>query len=186
MTRPTSSPATLRAAEACLCSLGVKQARLGGDLPTAQYITACLLAARRRGAALPPVIRVSGRGFAPGDVAFTTPFAKPVLQITPDLLRAPLAAGFFADPTPQGVLIHELGHFAHWRRLGMEPYLALARRRLSGPERATAHTVSPYAATDPCEFVAETFTGLSAGRTYGADVLTLYVKFGGPDPLRQE
>lgn len=45
----------------------------------------------------------------------------------------------------------------------------------------TASKVSSYATESPAEFVAETFSGMLAGKTYPDDVMALYKKYCGPN-----
>jgi hypothetical protein len=49
--------------------------------------------------------------------------------------------------------------------------------------KKTARKVSRYAAENPHEFVAETFTkGAITGAKFPKDVQTLYIELGGPHP----
>lgn len=103
---------------------------------------------------------------------------------------------FFATPTAQGVVEHEAGHALHWNRLmemGQKSFptdkgnavRAAARfwdTKMTAEEVRVASKVSRYAAADAdrAEFIAETFSGLVDGKTYGDDVMAQYRRFLGP------
>jgi hypothetical protein len=89
--------------------------------------------------------------------------------------------GYWATEDPLHPIRHEYGHFLHCH--GSKPiYLRLAASPVweSRAQKQTARRVSRYAAQDPGEFVAETFVGLFAGKSYDEEVMALYKYFGGP------
>jgi SPP1 gp7 family putative phage head morphogenesis protein len=97
-------------------------------------------------------------------------------------------SGWWSSGDPDGVIVHEFGHYEHFQRIRTDKfnytfeYNGVARsKRLSPPERQIASKVSKYGASDAFEFIAETFTGLRKGKTYDDDVMALYRQFGGPD-----
>lgn len=106
---------------------------------------------------------------------------NPVWQ-NPEHLRAAVSQGFsngFMSSDSIGrTFVHEFGHAQHFAK---EPLAALKPRPWTvEANRATARQVSRYAALDRNEFIAETFAGLVNGRTYSAEVMSLYERLGGP------
>jgi hypothetical protein len=172
--------------------LGLK-ARFTGDPAIARHILDGLEHWKDRGAALPPRLDVRPIPQPRPDLevaAYFIPFAKPLLQIDPVFYALRLADGHLdrehVPAGPYGLLLHEIGHFAHWTHTGGDggDYLDLAERPpLAADEQQLARRVSARAQEHPCEFVAECFAGLSIGLDYPADVLALYDRYGGPEPL---
>lgn len=81
------------------------------------------------------------------------------------------------------VVIHEIGHILHemaspalfWEfKLGRQAGAV----NLQAANQGT--NVSMYAMNNPLEFVAETFAGLMAGKSYPASVMAFYREAGGP------
>ena len=168
-------------------TLGIKTAKLGSDLALAQHVIAGLIHCKSLGAQLPPIVRI--KTLDDGVIALLVPFAKPVLEINQgeaiffSSARKFIAEGFVKSG-PYPVILHEIGHYQHFRALGgCDPYLKVTRGRFDASNRKIARSVSFNASTDPCEFVAETFCGLSTGKKYSAAVLSLYSKYKGPAPL---
>ena len=80
-----------------------------------------------------------------------------------------------------GVFNHELGHMHHLDIVGDFDKLKTPEMlKQFKAERTIAKEVSEYASTDPCEFVAETYRALRAGKTLPQEVLDLYKKYNGP------
>ena len=113
-------------------------------------------------------------------MAYLTPYARPVLQIHPDIFTL----DWFAEGCAGCPIFHELGHYGHWRFLRDQAYLRMAKRTLTPAQKLIAGEVSEAATEDPCEFVAETFAGLAAGHQYSAAVSSLYAHLGGPQPIQ--
>jgi hypothetical protein len=105
-------------------------------------------------------------------------------------------AGFWSTNDPLAPIAHENGHWLHYQNApppdvvaprsfvadGVTyPGFTWAGKDIPSGAQAIAAKVSRYAATMPKEFVAETYTGLRAGRSYDEDVMDLYRLFGGPD-----
>jgi hypothetical protein len=91
---------------------------------------------------------------------------------------------WFSSDDPDHIIRHELAHALHHRAVGDAYLYGTLRRPLSVNQRAVALKVSRYAAHDrkPVEFVAETYAGLKAGKTYDKQVMRLYRHFRGPSP----
>jgi len=84
------------------------------------------------------------------------------------------------------IFAHEYAHNAHMRSLGEETTLKYVREKFGTGEDAQsqikiASKVSSYAATDPLEFVSETFAGHVNGKKYDDDVYELYKRYNGPE-----
>ncbi|NBW19025.1 MAG: hypothetical protein EBR82_64720, partial [Caulobacteraceae bacterium] len=84
------------------------------------------------------------------------------------------------------IFAHEYAHNAHMRSLGEETTLKYVREKFGTGEDAQsqiriAGKVSSYAATDPLEFVSETFAGHVNGKKYDDDVYELYKRYNGPE-----
>lgn len=99
------------------------------------------------------------------------------------------------DGGPFRMLNHELGHYLHFKNVGVGKYNKMAvsgdmdlSKRFEGREKAfydkrdheIAQDVSFYASYDPGEFVAETYSYLVNGTKYADDIMALYKKYGGP------
>jgi len=78
-------------------------------------------------------------------------------------------------------------HFANSRKqnLSIQSLRAKVPIRWDGRSKVIASKVSRYGASSPNEFVAETFAGIVLGKTYSADVMSLYDDLGGPKPVRK-
>jgi len=88
--------------------------------------------------------------------------------------------GWFSSGNPRHLIWHELAHAHHAKENPQVSAGVLSGEIAFGPEEFDlARAVSGYAATDPAEFVAEVFAGLTAGKKYPAGVLALYKKYGG-------
>jgi hypothetical protein len=83
--------------------------------------------------------------------------------------------GFLSSDDPMHVVNHEMGHVFHSRTLPK-----LIGRKFRAEDAKIAGRVSRYAQQQPAEFVAETFAGMAAGKTYDKDVMELYWKLRGP------
>lgn len=92
---------------------------------------------------------------------------------------------------PAGTLIHEVGHAMHFGWAGSKPpkemtdeeYWTLAGMKEfdDKKEKRVAKRVSGYAASNPHEFIAETFAAMMLGVEFDDDVMELYKKFKGPE-----
>jgi hypothetical protein len=100
---------------------------------------------------------------------------------------------FLVDPTPSGVVHHEIGHAKLHaeliRGLGLEAatarYWELARDEFktnNDLKQRIKKVASRLAAIDKNEFVAEIYSGLVIGRRYPEEVLVLYDELGGVRP----
>lgn len=95
---------------------------------------------------------------------------------------------FLVASDPQGLIIHEVGHVAHWQSVLAKSDTAeevIAKwaeyhEPMSKAETKIAHKVSYYAANTKTDFVAEVYTGLAHGEKYGDDVMKMYWKLSGP------
>lgn len=83
------------------------------------------------------------------------------------------------DPTGEGTMVHELGHFLHYHQ-NRSMFHDLTGTEFAGDKADVAGSVSAYAAEKPREFIAEVFLGMVYGRTYSADVMEMYDGLGGP------
>lgn len=91
--------------------------------------------------------------------------------------------GFWSTSSPLHVFRHEYGHPAHYH-LDEDVYAQLRAVRLTDEERGWIRgKVGIYASESPQEFVAEVFAALLDGKTFDGEVMTLYRRFGGPEPL---
>lgn len=72
--------------------------------------------------------------------------------------------GHFSTDHPLHAAIHEISHTIH----------EVPRHWGAEQQKAVAAKVGKYAATNPSEFVAETFAGLHVGKRYDEDVMRLY------------
>lgn len=88
------------------------------------------------------------------------------------------ALGQWCTDQPHHVVIHELGHLAHYRQ-DAAAYRAALDKVWTAEELSIARRVSAYAAESPREFVAEVFVLLTLGKPIADDVLSLYQKLGG-------
>jgi hypothetical protein len=88
-------------------------------------------------------------------------------------------------------LLHECGHVAHLRKIGEgrfgEPkewkggfYINDNGEGVQKDQAITHKKISAYGASDPDEMIAEVYAGHLAGKKWGADVLRIYAKYGGP------
>ena len=73
--------------------------------------------------------------------------------------------GHLSTPHPLGVLLHEIAH---------TQYPDVPSTWMADVQKAVASRVSKYGATNPREFVSETFAGLHSGLSYDDDVMRLY------------
>lgn len=116
--------------------------------------------------------------------------------------------GWWTAGHQRSLVHHEIGHAVHWKAFkeasdiphyfkgGLWETLSgsfnwspleMGAREFLGEfygekGRLIAHRVSRYAATNPLEFVAETFSGLVAGRTYDDEIMKMYKQFKGVMP----
>ncbi len=93
------------------------------------------------------------------------------------------AAGHISTNSPDHFFVHELGHILHGRSDATDEDGRPVAWGSPG-DTAAAASVSKRAAVNPAEFVAETFAGLVAGKTYPPPVTDLYHRCGGPRPRR--
>lgn len=85
--------------------------------------------------------------------------------------------------TSKATILHELAHWLYNRDNTQNATLIRLKhlgREIKGWDPSTAKLVSNYAATDPAEFVAETFAGLALGEVYAPEVYAMYEKLEGP------
>jgi hypothetical protein len=174
--------------------LGIKSVELGSNLRFAQRMMNGLVNAKAHGAALPPALAIdptlfSGVAHSDTGAQINSHYgtAKPVtMEINPDasLWRVPGDRQWFASSDKNATLTHEIGHYNHLLALGgkaqFQALLGGARNRFTAIERDTARKVSFYAGTRPAEFVAETWAGRAAGKSYSSDVRDLYTALDGP------
>lgn len=81
-------------------------------------------------------------------------------------------------------IAHEFGHIGHYRMMiDHNFYVPNTTGVLNSLETRIAGEVSKYATYKghAYEFVAETFSGLNAGKKYSKSVITLYKRYGGPE-----
>lgn len=165
--------------------LGIKTARLGSDPKLASLIVEGLEHWKQRGADLPPIVRV--KKLKPGVIAHLWAKREPSLEVsctaTPYFSAAKFASEGFVSTGKNGLLLHEIGHYRHLCRCGIDEYLDICLTRFTWNQYNTAQRVSDAAVVDPGEFVAETFAGLSTGRNYARSILAMYAKFQGPTAL---
>jgi hypothetical protein len=91
--------------------------------------------------------------------------------------------GYFSSANPHAIIYHEIGHALHRRQFESgHQWWRAASTPLNPLDRELAERVSAYAVLDAGEFVAETFAGLVAGRTFDGEVMTLYRNLKGPLP----
>jgi len=86
--------------------------------------------------------------------------------------------GVMASPDAAGLMRHEMAHGLHYKDRAYN----LAQIPLNPEQKAIAMEVSRYAATNRVEFVAETYAGITGGRTFGKPVMDLYEEWRGPKP----
>jgi hypothetical protein len=90
---------------------------------------------------------------------------------------------WLSDDATDHVIVHEVGHFLHRKRLGPTEYSASKHWTLTSDEvDLIKRDVSRYAATDPVEFIAEAYAAMKRGKIYSRDVMKLYAKYKGPKP----
>lgn len=93
------------------------------------------------------------------------------------------AAGWVSTDDPNGVVLHELGHYKHRQEAGSMFENYKNTNSSSSPRFKTlASRVSKYAATNGVEFVSEVYAGLKTGRTYDESVMGMYHEMRGPKP----
>jgi hypothetical protein len=88
------------------------------------------------------------------------------------------AAGKWTES--ESTLDHEMGHLLNWRE---SPDIAkkLSKADPTGAvSDALKSQISRYGGTSPMEFVAEVYSGRISGKSYSAEVLKAYEKWGGP------
>lgn len=102
--------------------------------------------------------------------------------------------GFKANGHPTGTLVHEMGHVLHQRNVEHADAVAGKLKKNWRTEEAVSPTytemrvsepysglgVSRYAKKNKNEFVAETFSGLVAGKKYSEDIMKEYHSYHGP------
>lgn len=87
----------------------------------------------------------------------------------------------FSTPSRDGTAYHEIGHQLHAENLGYPAFRA-SRQWDTPAQAAIAQRVSQYAASEPVEFVAETYAGIMTGIEYDPEILALYDLLGGVRP----
>lgn len=181
-------------ANAYVVSLGVTRANMGGDLAFAQRMADALAQVTSQVSEMPTVIHVTSQDLTNDQgmaVIHIGPDHKTEITLRinpkadawsdPELLRENEDDGWMSTGDTVGILRHELGHVAHLRTLGSySTFERYGHKRLSTDERKIATRVSGYAASEPVEFIAETFAGVGAGKQYDAKVIALYQKYKGP------
>lgn len=78
------------------------------------------------------------------------------------------------------IVLHEHGHNLHQKSAG-DLYDVYKSWPNPSSQKPIAVKVSRYAASNPVEFVAETFGAHLSGKTLSEDVLALYARFRGPE-----
>ena len=178
-------------AEDALRRLGV-EVDFAGRTEIATLTTEALLRVAAAGWSLPRVVRVDPYPFAASYSGFFKHVPAMYVYADDAILINPIAS-FWRDPVamaredyslqnavtdePLGVIYHELGHALHLR--GAAPRYTNADWTDKNVA-ALRDRVSNYALRNPSEFVAEVFSGLMSGRTFGEDVMNWYRRFGGP------
>jgi hypothetical protein len=184
-------------------ALGVKSADYAQREDIAGIVNGALAALADKGLALPDHIRVDeerflqwekllGESLQDAPAAFTASRAsrETYLFLRPSdaywLDAAGEAARQYAKQRwstgrPDHAVIHEMGHLAHYRHAPAS-YANLLQVKFTAEQAATASKVGFYAATEPREFVAETFVLLTVGAKIDEDVLKLYRLLGGVLP----
>lgn len=103
--------------------------------------------------------------------------------------RVQFDAGFWSTADPQHPIVHEAGHYQHFQNVTTDSrglsFTATDGRVIGGHFPAgtnhqdIARRVSRYAASQPSEFVAETYAGVRLGKTFDDEVMDLYRYYGG-------
>ena len=182
---------TLRQATAHAESLGIRYVdyRLA-DVETANQVNRQLAKYKEQGLVMPHQIHTQNRPLSPtmalvNDIRvqgiphppMTINAGHPVWRTPGYAQREMLESGWM---TQTSVVLHELGHIAHYHNSDSGTLDRLRSMRFSGDEARIARKVSRYAGKNPMEFVAEVFAGMKAGSAYGGDVMEMYKKFRGP------
>lgn len=91
---------------------------------------------------------------------------------------------WWAIGSTRALVDHEIGHARHHENLGDQAYAEEALRQPFDVDTILkiSAEVSSYAATSPVEFVAETYTALVHGKTFGAEIMAIYKGLGGVIP----
>jgi hypothetical protein len=91
-------------------------------------------------------------------------------------------SGFHSSADPNHIINHEIAHAKHHRIVGgdADTFTYGKWTKLSPSQKAVARQVGEYASTDRLEFVAETYSGLKAGKKYSESVMRQYREFEGP------
>lgn len=190
---------SVREAESYLLNnLGVKRASLGDDPALANLVVAGLIETKARGGIVPPVVKIDPFEFADHpfrELQFAAG-AVPELHVNPasrfwgldipkEIARG-FKEGYVPSANPNTMFFHEAGHYAHMRAVGAERYAALSSNKTwwSDAWEAVARQVTPYAASEPVEFVAEVYSGKLAGQKFSKEVEELYEYLGGPKVAR--
>jgi hypothetical protein len=108
--------------------------------------------------------------------------------------REQFQKGFWSSDDPMHVVTHEFAHLKHADVVDIDIFAAemqvpdsgtqptTLRWLLGDPEYDVVRRVSEYATHSRLEFVAETYAGMRAGKTYDEQVMALYRRLGGPTP----
>lgn len=118
---------------------------------------------------------------AHSDTVYVNPDAKHYKKSAPkrsESLAHNGDTGWLSTSEDTHLLVHEMGHGAHSKHA---PDFYIQHRGITGEaKRELEGKVSRYAMSNANEFVAETFTGVVHGKTYGPEVEKWYRAFKGP------
>jgi hypothetical protein len=95
-------------------------------------------------------------------------------------IQAPNRKRFYSTRSPDHITYHEIGHALHYRGMTDAERAEIWFKAHTRKERVIASNDSDYSVQGRIEFVAEVYTGLWAGRTFLAEVMSLYEKLKGP------
>ena len=89
--------------------------------------------------------------------------------------------GWFSSSEKDHWIRHEVGHAQHRKAIGEAAFAAMKDERPEGA-RTILREVSAYGSMLKVEFVAETYAGLAAGKSYSQPVMDYFRKLGGVEP----
>jgi hypothetical protein len=155
-------------------NLGI-EADYGRNFQLAKQVNAALAEAKAKGVPMPKRVV-----FQPSRGSYHALFSQSnnamAINSTAKSLAGTIAKdGYFSSSHQYHTVFHELGHMEHGLAVG-ERYDSIVNAFI--PE-AISSQVSRYAKQNGLEFVAETYAGLMAGRTYSEEVMRTYRLYGG-------
>lgn len=167
-------------AESTLRQIGVRMVELPNNKHFAQAAVFAVALVKKEGFNLPSMfLAVLPKGKA---LAYTIgeTISLTSARFSEADARAEVEKGWWSQ---QNIVLHEIGHVNHYISIGSDNFKRLQDEGWDsgGPEETdVAKKVSGYAATEPVEFVTETFSGYLSGKRYDDDVMKLYNHYGGP------